>query len=205
MPTGYTSQIADGVSFRQFALSCARNFGAAIALRDEDSGVLPNPENVKFNSGNNYHEEQLTKAIAEKARLLSLTKDELCADFLKWRENTIKESEKTISQKRELRQKYEKMYEKVSNWSPPTGEHFNMKDFMLEQIADSIEFDCDEKYYHERIAEAENTHQADYFWERIESLEHNIEYHFTHRCEDDNQDNERSQWIKDLIDSLPKD
>jgi hypothetical protein len=203
MPTGYTADIKNGISFRKFALNCARNFGATIALRDEDSSVLPNPENVKFNSGNSYHEEQLIKAIAEKARLQNLTKDELRTEFLEWRENTFKELEKTISEKRELRQKYEKMYEKVHGWSPPTEEHFNMKDFMLKQIAESIDFDCGEKYCHERIKEVQSTHQADYFWDNMESLERDIEYHSKHRGEDEDRDDKRSQWVKNLIDSLP--
>jgi len=37
MPTGYTCQVQDGMitEFKEFALLCARNFGACITLRDE--------------------------------------------------------------------------------------------------------------------------------------------------------------------------
>ena len=36
MPTGYTSDIYDGkdISFREYALKCARNFGAYVEMRD---------------------------------------------------------------------------------------------------------------------------------------------------------------------------
>jgi hypothetical protein len=32
MPTGYTSAIADGIEFKDFALRCARAFGALVEL-----------------------------------------------------------------------------------------------------------------------------------------------------------------------------
>jgi hypothetical protein len=37
MPTGYTAGVADGTitEFREYALLCARAFGACIMLRDE--------------------------------------------------------------------------------------------------------------------------------------------------------------------------
>lgn len=37
MPTGYTSPLYEGkeISFEQFALRCARNFGALVMMRDE--------------------------------------------------------------------------------------------------------------------------------------------------------------------------
>lgn len=203
MPTGYTSQIAENISFRKFALSCARNFGAAIALRDEDSDVLPNPENVKFNSGKNYHENALAQAVADKEKLLSLPKDELQKQFLEWREKTISNAQKRINEQRELRAKYEMMLSHVQNWTPPTEEHVNMKNFMIEQIRGSIGWDCNEKYELEEIEKAENSHQASYFWDKIKELDWSIKYHSEHRGEDDDRDSKRSEWIKNLIDSLP--
>lgn len=35
MPTGYTAAIKYGITFKEFALDCARNFGACISMRDE--------------------------------------------------------------------------------------------------------------------------------------------------------------------------
>jgi hypothetical protein len=35
MPTGYTDKIKDGISFEEFVLSCARQFGACISMRDD--------------------------------------------------------------------------------------------------------------------------------------------------------------------------
>lgn len=41
MPTGYTADIKDGITFRDFALRCARAFGATIMQRDEDISIPP--------------------------------------------------------------------------------------------------------------------------------------------------------------------
>jgi hypothetical protein len=46
MPTGYTAPIADGMTFEQFALGCARAFGALVTMRDEPSDA-PIPERLE--------------------------------------------------------------------------------------------------------------------------------------------------------------
>ena len=35
MPTGYTNIIKNDISFKEFTLRCARNFGACITMRDD--------------------------------------------------------------------------------------------------------------------------------------------------------------------------
>lgn len=35
MPTAYTANISKGITFKEYALLCARNFGATITMRDE--------------------------------------------------------------------------------------------------------------------------------------------------------------------------
>lgn len=39
MPTGYTADIQNDITFQQFALNCACAFGACISLRDEPAGT----------------------------------------------------------------------------------------------------------------------------------------------------------------------
>lgn len=58
MPTGYTAAIADGISFTNYAMGCARAFGALIEMRDEPSDA-PIPEEFKPST---YHLEELQKA-----------------------------------------------------------------------------------------------------------------------------------------------
>jgi hypothetical protein len=68
MPTGYTAAIKDGISFQQFAMACARAFGALVMMRDEPSSA-PIPD---FQPSN-FHVEHLELARAELARLQALT------------------------------------------------------------------------------------------------------------------------------------
>ena len=37
MPTGYTAGILEGETFEQYALQCAKAFGALVMMRDEPS------------------------------------------------------------------------------------------------------------------------------------------------------------------------
>ena len=58
MPTGYTADIKDGISFQTYALNCARAFGACVMLRDEPG---------------DYHLKAMEKARNALAKLESLT------------------------------------------------------------------------------------------------------------------------------------
>ena len=58
MPTGYTADIYEGndVSFRDFALKCARAFGACIEQRDDDANDKPK---LIEKTKDNYHIKRL--------------------------------------------------------------------------------------------------------------------------------------------------
>jgi hypothetical protein len=64
MPTGFTADICKGaeVSFEDFAMTCARAFGALYSMRDEPMDA-PIPETFVASG---YHADELEKA---KARL----------------------------------------------------------------------------------------------------------------------------------------
>lgn len=47
MPTGYTAAIKDGITFQEYALSCARAFGALISMREESSDA-PIPDALEM-------------------------------------------------------------------------------------------------------------------------------------------------------------
>ena len=66
MPTGYTSKIGDDQSFKDFALRCARNFGANILMRDD-----PMDAEIKKYEVEPYYMNRLTETIAEKSRCFS--------------------------------------------------------------------------------------------------------------------------------------
>ena len=44
MPTGYTDKIKDGITFKEYAMGCARAFGALITMRDNPAVLLSGVE-----------------------------------------------------------------------------------------------------------------------------------------------------------------
>ncbi len=69
MPTGYTCDIEKGITFKEYALGCARAFGAFVSLRDEDKDIEL-PDGFPLDS---YHEKELPKARKELAKYQKMT------------------------------------------------------------------------------------------------------------------------------------
>ena len=69
MPSGYTNKIKDDISFEEFALSCARAFGACVEMRD-DPGDAKIPEEF---TPSPYYKKALDDAYIEKTRLEELS------------------------------------------------------------------------------------------------------------------------------------
>ncbi len=139
MPTGYTADIYDAknVSFQDYLLHCCRAFGACLDQRDDKSSDLP-----RLQKPTDYYQKELDAAEKrlEQLRKLSASQAEKKAK---------KEREEAIQQRRERDQKamnalfrYKSVLHEVRQWQPPTPDHQNLKDFMIEQLEKSIDFDC---------------------------------------------------------------
>lgn len=144
MPTGYTADIKDGISFSTFALNCARAFGATITLRDESGGGEKIPE--KFEPSD-YHAKALDADRETLAALESMTQRE--CELKAAADHTEAEAQRLsrIKECDDLRQRYEEMLECARLWIPPSEEHAGLKEFMIQQITDSLKWDCDTSYY----------------------------------------------------------
>ena len=139
MPTGYTEDIYNGknVTFKDFALKCARAFGACVHQREDnidDPPKLKKPDIA-------YYEDKLKKAKAFKKP----TKAEYnlyIAKETEYLEIELAKNEKRLAD-------YKAMLVNVKNWLPPTKEHFRFKEFMMEQLNGSIYADSSEYYVKE--------------------------------------------------------
>lgn len=65
MPTGYTANVHDGITFEQFVWQCARGMGALVTMRDEPTGA-PIPERFE---PSDYNAKRLQEAKDELVRL----------------------------------------------------------------------------------------------------------------------------------------
>jgi len=54
----------------------------------------------------------------------------------------LKKREEFVKKNNLVRKRYEDMLSKVRKWKPPTPDHVDLKKFMIQQLEDSIEFDC---------------------------------------------------------------
>jgi hypothetical protein len=189
MPSGYTSDIYNGkeVTFKDFALGCARAFGACVMQRDDPADVKP-----KIMPEESYHTEKL-KNLGE---FKKPTKDQ----FDSYVKETIADYEKSIKEKNELKKRYSDMLEKAKNWQPPTKEHEGLKAFMIEQLADSSSFDCGVSFY-ETASFSAMTYE-DYAAKKLAEHNRSIEYHKEYEAKDLNNIKQRNKWIKDLYNSL---
>lgn len=180
MPTGYTAKIHDGdQSFIEFAKSCARAFGSFAAMRDEPADA---PIREDLWEPSSYHREGSEKAAARLAELNALTPRQ-------WEERASADYEKLVGHHQdqrarmvEMRARYEDMILTVQGWEPPTPEHVAFKDFMVQQLRESIRFDCYEpdlpprkfgkEWYADQCARARNDlayHEREYD-EEVERL-----------------------------------
>ena len=197
MPTGYTAAIKDGITFKQYALSCARAFGALIEMRDEPNDA-PIPEAFK---PSDYHANAIQKAQDSLAKMQSMT-DEQCREQMESERKAEIESSKTgIAKTNDLRAKYNAMLSESKAYIPPSSDHEGFKKFMVEQIEESIKFDCSTDYYQKTIDRLPKD-IATWKKERLSSVMRDIAYHTKENTEEINRTNSRNLWVKQLRESL---
>ena len=196
MPTGYTHNIEnDDFTFEDFALSCAKAFGACISMRDLPINI-PIPDEFKVEP---YYQDKISETQKQIEKHSSLTLEEwnkLCdKDFEQKESRRIESLNKNIK----LFDNYNKMLDKVKAWQPPSKEHVGLKEFMINQIQESIDFDCDIEYY-----STPNTKDSiDVFKsETMGKLYKDLEYYAKNNEEEINRVSQRNVWIKQLRESL---
>jgi hypothetical protein len=199
MPTGYTADIENDITFEDFVLRCSRNFGATMHQRDDNMKDRP-----KLRSDDSsYRVDALSAAKAQVAKLEAMRGVNDRTAFGK----KLIEEEGTLEQeyfnkKVSLRNKYEAMLSKAYNWFPPTPDHENLKKFMIEQITSSIDFDCDTKYSMERLTALSKANPLDKYNEALNRAYKDVTYHETELLKERERNADANKWIAALYDSL---
>lgn len=194
MPTGYTSKIHDGeaVSFPQFAMTCARAFGALIEMRDED---LTAPVPQEFTPSPHYTEAR--KRAAERlAEVKAWTPEQARAEAARQHAAELGAIEKSNARARDLREKYAAMAAEAEAWLPPTPDHEELKRFMLQQLHESARFDG-----HEMEAPAPPDAAA-YQAQQITSAREAVARARQHQAEAIERARDRTEWVRALRASL---
>jgi hypothetical protein len=196
MPTGYTADVQSGkvTEFPEFAMQCARAFGALISMRDEPASA-PIPDEFK---PSDYNAEALKKAEAELARLLGMSLAEVNAAAQSAYEQAVEAWERRDRLRTEHRARYNAMLQKARAWTPPTIEHEELKKFMIEQLTESIHFDTVSKH----DAKPEKQEPGDWYRWIVEQARRNVDYRAKAHREEVQRARERTEWVRALRDSL---
>jgi hypothetical protein len=211
MPTGYTAGILDGEikSFKQFATTCMRAFGATIHMRDEKMSAKYEPR-----TPSKYYAEHLKEAKDALEINKNLSDAEIIKNLKKSLLGEEKHYEKYINEKYEGNLKLNTILSDVNKWVPPTKEHMEFKNFMKLQLVDTISHDGDVSYYVELLTEVQGklfeiqdkTKHPEiaekYRKEFIKAAEKDIEYYTKELNEEMERCNNSNKWVEDLLKSI---
>lgn len=204
MPTGYTADVADGkvIDFKDFATHCMRAFGACIHMRDE-------PFDKKYESRvpSSYYYERFEEAKREFENLEKMSDDDIINEYNKSLKDDIDRNKKYLSEKRIKRKYLEDMLKQVNEWTPPTDDHIKFKEFMVEQLESTIDFDCKEDWTLDEIKTLENKmmDQVDPLkirQDKFKSISEDIARYRKQIEDEENRCNTANKWVSDLIESL---
>lgn len=148
MPTGYTEGIIKGEiqNFEQFAKKCMRAFGATIHMRDESLDAEYEPR-----TPSDYYVASLERAKRNVAELDQLPDSHFIDNEIFETKNEIVRLTNKIEEIKKSRERLESILSDVEAWTPPGEDHTNFKDFMLQQLTDTIDRDCDIEYYEREL------------------------------------------------------
>lgn len=203
MPSGYTEGILSGTinDLNDFIWMCARGFGAFITQKDN----IDEPPILK-EKPNPYYKNKIKQLLKKQQKYNEYTDNDWQSTYLKYIEDQLKDIDNNIKEKIESKEKYENILNQVKEWIPPNENFHKLKSFMINQIEESIDFDCDTSFWQERKNKISNLKLEQYKRNVLndinESLISNKEYY----DEEVQRVKERNQWKQQLIESigLPK-
>jgi len=196
MPTGYTAGVQSGEikKFDEFAMRCARNFGALIMMREEPMDA-PIPNEFQPSS---YHLEAKAKAERRLAELVAMDEDRCRDEALARFQEQVKVYEERKAEKALEETRYRTMLMEVRAWTPPTPDHQGLKDFMVQQLEESIEHDCSTKYMTEPVLFP----GREWHVNQVAAVQHEVQYHTKELIEEEKRARTRTEWVKSLRLSL---
>jgi len=195
MATGFTHDIESGkiTTLPEFALRCARAFGALITMRDDCmSAAIPDV----IEPDTSYYDQRIRESQERLGALRIMSVDEaVAAADAEW-QSAMQGWQERQTQRSAKRTRYEAMLEKVRAWNPPTPEHIGLKEFMVEQLESSM-----------KIADYEDEAPQSQHWkawheEQVEREQRSLLRSTEERTKEIDRAASRTAWIQALKASL---
>lgn len=200
MPTGYTYILEKqpDVSFRDFALRCARAMGALIMLRDEPMDA-PLPDDV--GGSLDYELTRIAKAKERAAEVASWDAKEWRRQYAEFKASRERDYAKAREDAARWAKACRRMIDEVNRWKAPTEHHEGLRNFMLQQLEETLRFDgtpLDAEHY-EVPPFAE--------WKAAEVARAKAEPHRAEQAYDEAKmrADDRNEWVRALKASLAPD
>jgi hypothetical protein len=128
----------EDITVAEFLTNSARLGGPLVAyLRDEPLGT---PIRQRYVSP--YTKGKVCRAEDNLAEAKAITFEEAERIVEREYERDLEHYQERLKESEELKKRYEAMLEKVKAWEPPTPEHIVVKTTAIEQLEESILFDC---------------------------------------------------------------
>ncbi len=203
MPTGYTAGILEGkvTTFPQFAKQCMRAFGATIHLRDESLDTKYEPM-----VPSDYHLKVIEIANQSILDAKKLSDDEI----VDTRKKQLLDSKiyhlEAIEKAKKATIEMNKILSDVRKWQPPTPDHIAIKDFMIDQIEKTIDFDCKTDYHDKALIDVEkellSINASEIRKQIIEQAKKDLAYHNAENLKEIQRCEKSNKWVSDLLDSI---
>lgn len=192
MPTGYTADVVDGkiTEFKDFALSCARAFGALANMRDDPMDA-PIPDEIKPNS---YCSERLEATEDELKKLLNLSIEDSAIEAEKEYNEAFESTTKYRNNLKLENERIDTMIEKVLNWRIPTSDHRKLYEFMIEQLSTS------KSNYEPEMPKRLSV--AEWRTKKLKELTRDFDYYGKQVDEENQRAADKTKWIQALKNSL---
>lgn len=196
MPTGYTAGVQDGsiTSFPEYAMRCARAFGALVLMRDDPLDA-PIPESFP---PSDYAIQSVQTTEIELGRLLLLSSDEADTGAREAHEASVRHRDEYRAKRKRERERYEAMLAMVKAWKPPSADHEGLAKFMVEQLTQSIDFDCGD--YEPTVEPLLSG--TDWQAQQIAQVSQRLERARQSLHEEENRARGRTKWLRELRESL---
>jgi arsenate reductase-like glutaredoxin family protein len=180
MPTGYTSVVSNGGSFRDYVWSCATAF-----FREGEIDVTIHP----------YYAEAVKNCEDKLAELKTAGPK---TSYEKWRETKIADNARYLNNYKVEKAQYDAMRKQVKDWVPPTVKHESLKKLMLEQLSVGAPFDVTEYY-----KDPPEQDPLQWFEEQVSETKKNLKRAQKELAEKEAYGRDAAEWVAALKASVP--
>ena len=193
MPTGNTEGIIGRcMTFPEFLWKCARSMGALIHMKEDHSDAPI----TKPGPSSSYEKKVIRDARRDLKKLKNSTYAQIERHLRRHYRHSLASWKSLVEERNDRWLKYEDMRAQVQAWEPPTSDHQGLKDYMLRQIQDSVDFDCG------LCPEPKLQDPADYLKSEIEFLTGRISK-YEAILREKNKMMDAGEWIDKLHVSVP--